>query len=451
MQRILHKLLLWHTMERWGRAQHAFQQQFGGNTLTHKAIRTDADTRLSTIATLWTREPALRSTLFANEPADSNDIHGYLEQAVYGPYKMIANLTPWLQPTPATPIPPELALLWEDALPTEELMRLGYRALWPVPQQVGTSSTSIAPLSSQMVLEPISVLDLDAPLQWLGTLGGMAARWASEEIEKAGLVVQPGGKSFLSRFRGATEADTQLGQTILAECWQLARLGPAYYILALQRGLLAKDAHWLTTIEPALFHGLGYLNILDPQCILLHETLDRLRPGLNSLFKVNDTTPPLSSDDHHLLWQAVEAQIPENQRFTDRHLERAQQLVPALLDNRLIAARPLYPMDAVREKLESIYQADRGELTTDNRDDVYTVLNQTTELPATPREILTAGWLTTVQQLDEHLNDMFTAAAQPDTPAMASLSLLNGYRQRQDYLLIKSLETTSVHQVLLSR
>ncbi len=438
-------------MERWGRTQHAFQQQFASNTLAHKAIRSDADTRLNTIATLWTREPALHTTLFADKPADSSDIHGYLEQAVYGPYKMIASLTPWLQPTPATPISPELTLLWDDALPNDEVLALGYRALWPVAQQLGASTSTIAPLSSQMVLEPISVLDLDAPLQWLGSLGGMAARWAAEEIEKAGLVVLPGGKSFLSRFRSATQTEADQGQRLLAECWLLARLGPAYYILALQQGLLAKDADWLTTIEPALFHGLGYLNILEPQCILLHETLDRIRPGLNSLFKISDTTPPMGSDDHHLLWKTVEAQIPETQRFTDRHLERAQQLVPALLDNRLIAARPLYPMDAVREKLEGIYQADRGELTTSNRDDVYTVLNQTTELPATPREIITAGWLTTLHQLDDQLAEMFTTAAQPNTPAMTPLNLLSGYRQQQDYLLIKSLETTSVHQVLLSR
>lgn len=459
MQRILLKTLMWSVLERWGRAYDAFQTQYNAETLSHRAVRRDAANRLATIATLWTREPALKDMLLTDAPSEAGTIHGFLEQAVYGPYKMIAPLSGWLSQTPAmsasAPVPPELTLLWNDAIDTETAMAMGYRCLSPVKEaeQLGWPSAfeGLPLLSDHTIVEPISVLDWDAPLNWMGTLKGTASRWAERELEKASLTVLPGGQSFTAKFRNASPAEAKDVSRVLAECWLLARLGPAYYVQSLVHGILAKDSFWLSHIEPALFYGLGYFSLLEPSVLLLHETVDRLRSELAHLLTSGPAAlQALSSDDHNALWQHMESSVPESDRFTNRHLERAQSLIPALSDNRLIAARPLYPMDSVRERLEGLYAADGTTIPEERRNDVYTVLNQTTELPCQPREIIATGWFTTLQQLDELLANVFTPVGE-DIPAVAPLQQFAQRRQHQDYLLFKSLETTSVHQVLLTR
>lgn len=468
MHRALLKLLVWTVCERWVRCSHAFNAQFtehqpnGHPTLTmaDKALAHDVTTRLNTIATLWTKEPSIGDFLFEETQADPTRVQRFLEQTVYGPYRLLRDLTPWLtlgatqQPNPHK-IPAELPLLWDDILDTEAQQQLGYRSLiwvnegdqrpW-IPTNTNDSASLVPSLSNHMVVERLSVLDSESPLDWTGSMRGAATRWAEHHIERNELVIHPGKSSFLTQFRGATPGQRAHGKRLLAEAALLMWIGPVWYLQSLLHGMLSKSAEWHRLVEPSLFFGLGFTNLLDPTIVKLHESVERYRDTLDASMTTTAgddgaALPKLTHSDCQQLWETVDELIPEEQRFTARHLERAQSLVPTFNNRLLIAAKPLYPTDVVRERLEGLYDA------APDKEGVYAALNMTTELPNTPREIVTAGWLGAMADLPNALQLVFGDDA-------TGVSALHGFGEdcrQKDYLLRKSLETTTLHEMLLAQ
>lgn len=473
MHRALLKLLVWTVCERWARCQQAFDAQFspqgvnGEPTLTaaDKALLHDANTRLNTIATLWTKEPAIGEFLFEDSAAEPSRIQGFLEQSVYGPYRLLSDLTPLLlhgasQQHTRRQIPAELPLLWNDVLDAEAQQQLGYRSLMWVNEgehrswtAAGSGLQDIPALSNHMIIERMSVLDETSPLGWVSTLRGAAVRWAAQQIERSELVVTPGKSSFISQFRGATQAQRDYGLRLMAEAALLIWVGPTWYLQSLIHGMMGKSAEWLQLVEPSLFFGLGFTNLLEPSIVKLHESVERYRPVLKPMMaEANGAELPLlTHDDCQQLWETVDSLIPEEQRFTARHLERSQALVPTMANRLLIAARPLYPTDSVRERLEALYDpavklAD-GSSGVPSKDAVYAALNMTTQLPNAPREIITAGWLDAMVDLPNTLKLVFDSNAGGVVP----LHNFGEACQQKDFLLRKSLETTTLHEMLLTQ
>jgi hypothetical protein len=77
---------------------------------------------------------------------------------------------------------------------------------------------------------------------------------------------------------------------------------------------------------------------------------------------------------------------------------------------------------------------------------VYEVLSQFNEIPATSSEILTAGWLYKLASFEEHLKKSFPNSGPRDA---ADLDKYGEYLARTDELLLRSIELRAVHAEII--
>jgi hypothetical protein len=100
----------------------------------------------------------------------------------------------------------------------------------------------------------------------------------------------------------------------------------------------------------------------------------------------------------------------------------------------------LYPVAEVHSTLSARQAETRGP---GDKFPIYELLGMVSETPNTPREIVNAGW---IHKLDRGPVWLYNTL---NSTGLEGFERLSELVSRQDHLLIKSIETSEVHRVLL--
>lgn len=316
----------------------------------------------------------------------------------------------------------ETHLFLKDVLPADLLKQAGEHSVFLSGEG---SDEAFLPSLSKVLIDPLSVLQKNNPLAWVG-LSKAYSRFLLEttsSLESLKLDLLKGQKKLAGGLDEAT------AESLIQHAVNLRLLGPAYYFQALSEAFLNRDAAFLRVIEPALFFGLNHQNFTHKNLVILHEACERSKPEHVS------TLEPLSEEALAVVFRAVEKVIPDKYAFCEKNMQRAIQLQERLSQGILLSSSPLYPVGEVAENLAK--NRDKADFS------IYEPLAMLTEYPHSPKEIVNAGWLHKMERgpvwlyaiLNENRREGFEKV----------MELLNN----QDHLLRKSIETSEIHRVLV--
>lgn len=365
-----------------------------------------------------------------------------LNTCLYEPYTELCGLSRWLCRTYRHGLRPEVLLLLKEVMPDSVCAGIGRRAVAFRPECADLDSRfeeeSLGWRTFDGVfVESLSILHRDNPLGWLGLVGAYA-RELTESQEGLTRLWQSAESQAAPDGAGARRRDSRIYH-LIRHTVALRLGGPAYYFQSLSQALLQRDWFFLDALEPALFTGLNYLGFVDKHLVLLHEAAERARPLLDAQRDDMASSPQTADLDAFLpILDAVEKAFPRRQSFTDRQFQRALAMQPRLDEDLLISAHGLYSPHDLGERLAAA--GSHGADATP----VYDMLNLARENPNTPREIITAGWLS---KLDQSAQWLYETLSAPREDGMAQL----GQRlETRDHLLLKSIETSEIHRILLT-
>ncbi len=351
-----------------------------------------------------------------------------LTEAIYGPYTELCELSRWLPRVYHRPLLPETAIFLRDSIPGELAARVGRRAVVFEPE-----GESNAPENGfeGVFIEPLSYLQRNNPLGWLG-LG----RAFGHEMARSGPVIQS-----LEKTRKGLLLDEAFLATLMRDALSLRLMGPGYYYYAVAEALIRRDFVFLEKIEPALFYGLNYFNYVDKSLVILHEAAEKSREVFE--FNGNGANAQdrlLHKDQMALVLATVEKLVPEKFAFSERQFRRALSLQDRLGQGIMLGAAGVYPLDEVEERLACSLSG--GE----ESGAIYDLLGLVGEVPNTSREIVNAGWVHKLERSPVWLYDTLDGSGGTGEGFDRLLELLDA----RDHLLLKSVETSEVHRVLLT-
>jgi hypothetical protein len=223
-------------------------------------------------------------------------------------------------------------------------------------------------------------------------------------------------------------------EAIIGPIISLRILGPAFYANYILKALEDKNNIALSIVEPILFQELNRFGLVNKDIVILHQSLESSRSQFTIAEGKATSKRQKEINGADELLKAVEKAIPEKLAFNEKSLLRSQLLEERLALGMMISAVPNLNSPAqLRDDLANI----------DEETPIYPLLGQLQESPATPIEIINAGWLYKLDNaiiwLSEALEDKDTKQAW-DTLKQRILST--------DILLLKSIEISEVHRVL---
>ncbi|MDX2084405.1 MAG: hypothetical protein SFZ03_03335 [Candidatus Melainabacteria bacterium] len=358
----------------------------------------------------------------------------------------------------------ELSIFLKDAMPLSflpnahglEVLLLGEEeSLFVQPLAGGSQATSSQPLHwplEDILPAPLSILQVNNPMAWVSLVKPYAASlFTAQSNDWLDATKQGRVPPLPENLRLDTAAEA---------CIALRLLGPAYYYQQVSQALLYLDVNYLYHMEPLLFQALNYFSYTDKTLVILHEAVEKTI----RLLSVEDSFPVQAGKTAmpevvDALLHCVEALIPNRYAFTEKHFQRALKLQERLTQETFLSATPLYSPEELHEALARFSQNGPGEAgSPSSSDNIYSLLAMTTETPHAPREIITAGWVTKLDRLSVWLYDALNSPeAMPtnglDGPAANTLwpgmARFKDRLERQDHLLLKSVETSEIHRVLL--
>jgi hypothetical protein len=228
---------------------------------------------------------------------------------------------------------------------------------------------------------------------------------------------------------------------IVCQSIALRMMGPAYYYYSVVEALLKQDTFFLNVLEPSLFYGLNHLNFTDKRIVILHEATEKYR----DLLATEDSSPSdekaLDKDKLGDVLRMVEKVIPDKIAFSEKNFQRAIHLQDRLGQGILLSSDQLYSMEEVHENVNAALEGPKEGRS--GYAEIYKSLNLIAESPNTPREIVNAGWIHKLERGPVWLYNTLTGT---NFEGFEKLAELIGY---QDHLLLKSIETSEVHRVLL--
>jgi hypothetical protein len=273
--------------------------------------------------------------------------------------------------------------------------------------------------SESFLVSYLPILSSETPLRWVGLVDSFSNCFCAKTLQLQSLMESlrvPGSKT-----------------EILTPLLNLRMLGPSYYAHYVLNAFQTMDATALWVVEPILFQELNRFGLVNKDLVILHQSLEKGRQQ-PTLEEPKTLTRLLSNDEtRDELLKVIEKVIPERLAFTEKSLLRTQLIEERLEQGTLISAVPMLSSPAqLRDDLNHL----------DEEHSIYALLQQMEETPATPREIVNAGWLHKLDQsstwLFNLLNDDVTESWEPFKQTILDL----------DTLLLKSIEISEVHRVL---
>jgi|GEM_PF-2100235 len=290
-----------------------------------------------------------------------------------------------------------------------------------------------------ILIQPLPILQKSNPLGWLSlcetTINNLMSSTGALEALRQEVIRGRAKKAIAS----AQHSDEALLEDLFRHAIQLRILGPAYYFEVVAQTLLTGSIAALKQIESALFFGLNHQNFIHKSLLILHEACERSKNA------DLDTIPIWQEDTLAIIYRAAEKLIPSKWAFSEKQWERSIQLSERLNQGILVSSSARHSLSDVQEKLIQLdfkngilnSQASSSTL------DIYEPLSMMTEYPHSPREIVNAGWLHKVERAPIWLYSLLNE--EPDK----GFKRLGDLLSEQDSLLLKSIEVSEVHRVLL--
>lgn len=467
MQKLLLKLAYFEYLERLLRFESLLAEVMLASDNTADSLLHWLDGECRQLKLKVQREHSFFQKLFSEKPLREREkdphyqFQQQVEQALFHPYHTLTTLTDWLLQVARFSIPPELRYFLRE-ITLAELVAHPAGVLSPAKsstlkassvlfctESIGPSFRSPSHLNSlpDVYLEYLPLLQKNNPLGWSGLIRGFAEQMAEQAI--MALYDQP-------RKNGFDVSQKELA-CLSGHLISLRLMGPAYYYATLIEAFLWQDALFFQRIEPALFYGVNHANFMDKSLVMLHESAERapdlLMPDRspNRSEIENPVSPPLPQDTLLDLLRIIEKMIPARYTFTEKCFKRALSLQGRLDGKILLSGIQRYPLSDIADKLNEFQQ------TPDSHPEaVYQVLAMSAELPNTPREIVNAGWLHKTGHAASWLyatvcepKESNEAPGNPARNATDRFADLKAMLEERDQLLIKSIETSEIHRVLL--
>jgi hypothetical protein len=431
MYRTLLKLLIFEVVEKVARMEGLLHDLEQGADTAPSAFVHSLRGKLKHIKESILAEKAFLSLLFAEKTAKEKEFAEKLALVLEGPYQQLCDLSKLLAYyTPGTVIP-ETHLFLKDVMPKDFDSSEARQVVLFHPEGEAVSPNTYA--LENVLLEPLSLLHKHNPLGWVG----LAQGYLNQLYETTSTL-----ESLRVQMRGPQSKEAVL-RPLITHAMALRLMGPAYYYYSVIEALLRQDRDFLVSLEPALFIGLNHFNFTDKSLVILHEAIE----------KFVETTAPEPSEEGNpvsvltfeedqvgAVLRAVEKVIPDKHAFTEKHFQRSLQLQERLGRDVLLSSMTMYTPEDVYESLTS--QQNEPRLSGEPFP-IYDMLGMVTETPNTPREIINAGWVHKMERGPVWLYNTLNSTK------LEGFERLTELVSSQDHLLIKSIETSEVHRVLL--
>lgn len=290
--------------------------------------------------------------------------------------------------------------------------------LFVIPGSESGNDPELIPTDTVLV-EMLAKLDTENPLRWVSLVEGFTRYFCSQTVQVTSLL--------------ETLPIPEPKIDVIAPLLNLRLLGPGYYSNYVLNAYQQKDVVALWGVEPVLFQELNRFGLINKDLVILHQSIERCRQH-DSLKEPKALTRALNNDNTaDEILKVVEKVVPERLAFTEKSMIRSQLLEERLEQGMLISAVPMLSSPAqLRDDLANLETAGS----------IYPLLGQLSESPASPREIINAGWLYKLDQSATWQQQALQA------PMQEGWELV---RQRVGYLnnlLLKSIEISEVHRVL---
>ncbi len=266
----------------------------------------------------------------------------------------------------------------------------------------------------------LPVQNLEAPVQWFGVLETVAQFFSQQTLQI---------NSLLEHL-----AIPELKEAIVSPLLSLRLLGPGYYSYYVLNAFQQSDAVALYVVEPLLFQALNRFSLVNKDLVILHQSVEKGRKYINAK-EPKAMVKALQNDGlSSELLSVIERVIPDKLAFTEKYGMRAQLLEERLSQHVMVSAVPMMSSPAqLRHDLED---PDLGGA-------IYGVLSQLQESAASPVEVLNAGWLYKLDQSLNWLQDLINEGPEAGWEHFKRTVL------DMDTLLLKSIEISEVHRVLI--
>jgi hypothetical protein len=332
----------------------------------------------------------------------------------------------------------EATLFLKDAAPLSMLSQYTDRTIRVTAE--GDDASEAWPFDS-VLPEKISLLQIQNPLQWVSLLEGYVSALQQQH--------EPTWADLGCMGKSSDPMDGHFCRSLLHHCLSLRLLGPAYYFHSVLEALLRQDFDFLLGVEPLLFHATNFFNLTDKTLVILHEAVEKTQ----AVFPVPEGAPalkPQSLDCFNQMLKAVELAVPPKNAFADKAFQNALQLQERLAAEVLLSASAPYPTEEVRDAVMlKLLQGKTNACNGKSAAPIYEVLGMTAETPHTPREMINAAWVNKMERASAWLYDALMGDGFQSSDGEDGLTRLRSRLERQDLLLLKSIETAEVHRVLL--
>lgn len=436
MYRTLLKLLIYEMVEKIARFENLLDELGPGEGVP-SALVNSLKLKLNELKHQILAEKPFLLLLFSDKTSKEKDFSAKLEQVVYAPYRELCHLSQLLSNCLQGNVLPETYLLLQDTLSEPFHADRSRQVILMVPEgethaKVAQARYGLADVKGHsLLLEPLSYLSRHNPLGWVGLTRAFANQLYDQSSALESLRIQMKGPL----------AQEETFRALVVHCLSLRLLGPSYYYYSVTEALLTQDRVFLGLMEDALFYGLNHFNFINKSLVILHEATEKA-PELFTEGSDEDSQPleHFAKERVAEILRTVEKVIPNKCAFSDKNFHRSLQLQDRLGQEILLSSTKLYPPEEVHEGLTSRLAAPRmsGE-----KFPIYDYLTMVTETPNTPREIVNAGW---VHKLDRAPVWLYNTI---NSSGLEGFDRLLDLVRRQDHLLVKSIETSEVHRVLL--
>lgn len=424
MYRTLLKLLIFEMVEKIARFESLVDTLGQSSDTVSSALIASLKNRLNQLKSDILSEKVFLGLLFSEKAGKEKEFGEKLNQVFFAPYQELCRLSRLLNTTCQGTVIAETYLFLQDVLADDFSQERAKQVVLFHPE--GETPCFDECRLEQVILEPISLLHRNNPLGWVGLVNGFVNNLYDNCSTLESLRLQLNGPLSLEKNL----------RPLVTHGLALRLMGPAYYYYAVIEALLRSDDFFLSHLEPSLFYGLNHLNFTDKSLVIMHEATEKYMAS-----RIPESTETAWTQDQvGEVLRTIEKVIPDRVAFSEKNFQRSLQLQERLGQEILLSGYNLYPAEEVCDTLVAKQNAPRmsGESFP-----IYEMLGMVTETPNTPREIINAGW---VHKMERGPVWLYNTVNSSGLEGFDRLMELVG---RQDHLLIKSIETSEVHRVLL--
>ncbi|MFH0703325.1 MAG: hypothetical protein V2B14_07325 [bacterium] len=235
---------------------------------------------------------------------------------------------------------------------------------------------------------------------------------------------------------------------LISDLFTIRLFGPAYFYLMIEMGILRSiaesDKRYLPTLairEELIYNELIKLNLAD-KVENTHRWFNDLAGLSNQLhanlgFQID--LPDLKVFLSNLvdkLNEEVNKILDESVVFKTNDFQKSLVAYERLKDDILISSSYMFELNEIKTSYEKACNQTNGAL------NIYDYLNKLKEIPNTPQQIVNAGWIYKENTIDKAFLEFLSGNVEFD--------FIGSYVKKLDDILIKSIETSRIHCVLLS-